>query len=191
MSENPPGMSGQPFAKPEVTYHEHFDAQVAALKEFVVQGFQLRDTAGDGERALRDRVATSDALALSEKLARLNELREIVSTVMANSATKSELTMARDNVESITRAIAAELRGEMVTSHNFRIAHDEAAKKIEVAQEFVTQWEKVEQRIKPLEKAQLVADTKASQSDLNMTKWVAGGGLLLAGVSLVLRFFGL
>ena len=121
----------------------------------------------------------------------MNELREIVSNVMANSATKSELTMARDNVEAITRAIAAELRGEMVTSHNFRIAHDEAAKKIEVAQEFVAQWEKVEQRIKPLEKAQLVAETKASQAGLNMTTALAVGALLLAAVGLVLRFFGM
>ena len=172
MSMNP-GVSGEAFAARDVTYHEHFDAQVAALKEFVVQGFQLRDTAGDGERALRDRVAISDALALSEKLARLNELREVVSTIQSGSATKSELALARENVEALTRAIAAELRGEMVTSHNFRIAHEEAAKKLEVAEQFAKLWERVDERFKPTEKAVTVIETKASQTQANIGMAIA------------------
>ena len=182
MSDEPncsPGERGKPFHSREVSYHDHFDEQIHALKEFVVQGFELRDTAGVDERALRDRVALSDAIALNERLARLNELREVVSLIQAGTATKAELALARDNVETLARAIAAELRGEMVTAHNFRIAHDETAKKLEVADQLTKLWERIDERSRPLDKAITVIETKASQAQANI-------GIGLAFISVIL-----
>lgn len=177
MSENP-GLSGQAFPNREVSFHDHFEALLNAQQEFVKQGFDLRDRASVSERE-----------ALTEKLARLNELREIVTSVMASSATKDELSLARSNVETLTRAIAAEIRGEMVSSKEFRIAHDEVERKSDAVEKANILWLRFEERVKPLEKIAIVAEAKADVWKANLGIGMAGIALAVSFIRLVMDYF--
>ena len=101
-----PGVSGEAFADRPVSLHEHMD-----------MCFELRDKATDLARE-----------AMDAKLERLNELRATVSTVVASCPTNAQLGMLKEGLEDKVRGVVGELRGEMVSSHDFRIAHEATAK---------------------------------------------------------------
>jgi hypothetical protein len=171
MSEQPngsPGTAGQAFAtKVEVSFHDHFTSELVAQQRYVESQFLLRDKAND-----------LAYLNLKGELERLNELRQIVNTLLATRPSNTELIAMKEALEARISSSNTELSARTVSQESFRVAHESTAKSADVLVQLSDLWERVDKELQPLKDAKIIAASKADQ-------WKANLGLVALALSLL------